>query len=246
MQFDLFTFLASLFNFLVLLALLRVFLFKRVTQAMDAREERIANNWDEAESEKQEAEQLRAEYEQRMEEADEERDQMLEQTRREVDREKRKRLEQVSDEVDEKRRDWLQALESDQQRLVQSVREEVGRATVESTRSALTALAGTTLERQMVERLLEQIGEQGGHELGDSFEGAKIEVTTSSELSDEERERIGARIGEFAEPSSLDFRVSDDLVCGLRMQIDDQEIGWSIADHMAELETDVAQLVESR
>lgn len=246
MQFDLFTFLASLFNFLVLLALLRIFLFKRVTQAMDAREERIASNWDEAEHEKQEAERLRDEYEQRMQEADEERDEMLEETRREIDREKRERLEQVGEEVDQKRREWLQSLESDQQRLVQSVRREVGRATVESTRSALEALAGTTLERQMVDKLLEQIGAQDGREIGDSFEGAEVEVTTSSELAGEERERISARIREFAEPASIDFGVSDDLVCGLRMRIDDQEIGWSIADHMAELETDVTELVESR
>lgn len=246
MQFDLFTFLASLFNFLVLLALLRVFLFKRVTQAMDAREARVANTWDEAENEKQEAERLRAEYEQRMEEADEERDQMLEETRREIDREKRQRLEEVSDQVDEKRREWLQSLASDQQRLVQSVRQEVGRATVESTRSALEALAGTTLERQMVDKLLEQIGAQDGRELGESFENAEVEVTTSSELADEERDRTEARIREFAEPASIEFRVSDDLVCGLRMRIDDQEIGWSIADHMAELETDVTELVESR
>lgn len=246
MQFDLFTFLASLFNFLVLLALLRVFLFKRVTQAMDAREERIADAWDEAENEKEEAERLRADYERRMQEADDERDEILEQARREMEREKRKRLEEASEEVDAKRREWLHSLESDQQRLVQSVREEVGRATVESTRSALEALAGTTLERRMVERLLEQIGEQDGDELGTSLENAQVEITTSSELADDERDRISARIRELAEPESIEFNVSDELVCGLRMRIDDLEIGWSIADHMAELETDVSELVESR
>jgi F-type H+-transporting ATPase subunit b len=245
MQFDLFTFLASLFNFLVLLALLRIFLFKRVTQAMDAREDRIAANWDEAEQEKHKAQELKSEYEQKMQQAGKERDDILQEAHAEMEREKRERMEEIRDEIDAKRTEWLHALESDKERLLRAVREQVARATVESTRSALQALAGTTLERQMVERLLEAVAEQNG-EIAQSLEGAEVEVTTSSSLSEDDRERIRSRLRDVGAPASVEFTESSDLICGVRLQVGDREIGWSVSDHVAELESSIDELIQAR
>lgn len=245
MQFDLFTFLASLFNFLVLLALLRIFLFKRVTRAMDAREDRIASSWDEAEQEKQEARELKQDYQQKMDQADQERDELVQRTHEQMDREKRERMEKVREEIDQKREEWLHALESDKDRLLRAVREEVARATVESTTSALTALADTSLEHQMVDRLLDEVASQAG-DLVEALRGADVEVTTSTCLDEENRKRIESRLREIGEPASVQFSESDDLICGVRMRLDDREIGWSVADHVAELESGITELIETR
>ena len=50
MEFDLFTFSAQIVNFIVLVVLLRIFLYKRIIDAMDKREERIASRLQEAEA----------------------------------------------------------------------------------------------------------------------------------------------------------------------------------------------------
>ncbi|MFW6312935.1 MAG: F0F1 ATP synthase subunit delta [Spirochaetota bacterium] len=245
MQFDLFTFFASLFNFLVLLALLRIFLFKRITNAMDTREQRIADNWDEAERTKHEAEELRAEYEQRMEEADDERDELLRETREEIDRQKKEQLEQARKEVDEKRKEWLESVRADQSRLVRSIRESVARAAVDSTQAALGSLAGVSLEQEMVARLLEEIA-SGDDDLSRAVAGSAVEITTSHELDEKQRDRITTGISEVAEPASVEFSESDDLICGVRMRIGDREIGWSVADHIAGLEGGIEELIEAR
>jgi len=245
MQFDLFTFFASLFNFLVLLFLLRIFLFKRVTNAMDTREQRIADNWDEAERTKHEAEELRAEYEQRMEEADDERDELLRETREEIERQKKKQLDQARDEVREKREEWLESVRADQSRLMRSIRESVARATVESTQVALGSLAGVSLEQEMVVRLLEEIGD-GARDLSDAIADSQVEVVTSHALGDELRDRIKSGISEIAEPASVEFDESGDLVCGVRMRVGDREIGWSVADHIAQLESGIEEMIEAR
>jgi F-type H+-transporting ATPase subunit b len=245
MQFDLFTFLASLFNFLVLLGVLRIFLFKRVTAAMDARESRIADNWDEAEHEKEEAEQLRRDYEQRMQEADEERDDLLEEARRQIEREKEQGLERAREEVDRRRQDWLEGLQSEKERLFQSVRSEVARATVESTDAALRALAGETLQHQIVATLIDQLS-QRQDELAEHIRGRSVEVTTADALSEQEQERVRETVNGIAAAETIDFSTSDRVICGVRMRLGDRELGWSIADHLAKLETDMAELVESR
>jgi len=245
MQFDLFTFFASLFNFLVLLLVLRIFLFKRVTRAMDTREERIASTWDEAEKSRGEADELRAEYERRIEEADEERDELLSQAREEIEREKRRRMDEARKEVSRKRDEWLESLRAEQERLVRSVREQVARATVESTRAALSSLADTNLERRMVERLAVELGGRR-EELSAAASGARVEVTTSEPLDEADRERVRDAVNGVAQPGSIDFDESDDLVCGIRMRIGDREIGWSLADHMGRLQTGIDELVEAR
>ncbi|MDT8272548.1 MAG: F0F1 ATP synthase subunit B, partial [Desulfomonilia bacterium] len=49
MEIDLFTWGAQIVNFLILVALLRHFLYGRIVHAIDTRQEKIASRWDEAE-----------------------------------------------------------------------------------------------------------------------------------------------------------------------------------------------------
>ena len=246
MAFDLFTFVASLFNFIVLLVLLRIFLFERVTKAIDERQRRIAESWDEAEEKQREADDLRADYEQRMEEIDEERDELLRQAKDEMERQKRARLEEVRDEMDEKRQEWMQALADEQNRLLESVRREVAYAAIESSKAVLHALAGVNLEQRMIDRLLEEVRSHNDDELVGRLEGADVEITTSAKLNDDERQRVTSALGEVAEPGSIAFNESDELGCGIRMRIGNLEIGWSIADRLSDLEGEVSRLVEAR
>ncbi len=245
MEFDLFTFGASLFNFIVLLVLLRIFLFERITKAIDERQRRIAETWDEAESKQREADDIRADYEQRMEEIDEERDELLRRAKEEMERQKRARLDDVRSEMDEKRKEWMDDLAGEQHRLLESVRKEVAHAAIESSRAVLRALAGVDLEQRMIDRLLEEIGSHQNEELADELEGAEVEITTSTELHDDDRERITSALRKVAEPGSISFHQSDELGCGVRMRIGDLEVGWSIADRLSDLESEVSRLVEA-
>ncbi|MFP4563574.1 MAG: F0F1 ATP synthase subunit B, partial [Spirochaetia bacterium] len=61
-QFDLFTFVATIVNFLILVALLRIFLYKRVVKAVEDRRAKIENRWNEAETAREDAERSRQEY----------------------------------------------------------------------------------------------------------------------------------------------------------------------------------------
>ena len=243
MQFDLFTFIASLFNFIVLLVLLRIFLFKRVVAAMEARESRLSETWDEAEEAKSDAEELRDEYAKRMERIDEKRSEVLDDARSQADRERESLLEEARHEVQQKREEWMDALREDQQKLLRGVQEEVTRAAVESARSILQGLAGVSLEDAMVDRLLQQISEDGDQ--AEMFGGEEVQIATSRELDDDERSRIRTRLNDVAEPDSVDFTRVDGLICGVRIKLGDREISWSAADRVADLETAVTDLLKT-
>lgn len=242
MQFDLFTFVASLFNFLVLLLLLRIFLFKRVVAAMDARETRLTNTWDEAEQTKAEADELRDEYAQRMQDIDQKREEILDEARSQADRERKSLLEEARQEVQRKREEWMDSLRDDQQKLVRAVREEVTQTAITSARSILQGLAGAGLETAMIDRLIEELSDEG--DPAEMLRGAVVEIATSRDLDEDERSRIRTRL-EFAEPESVDFSRADGLICGLRMRLGDHEISWSAADRVADVEAAVTGLLET-
>lgn len=243
MQFDLFTFAASLFNFLVLLALLRIFLFKRVVAAMDARESRLTNTWDEAEQARAEGEELRDEYAQRMDAIEKKREQVLDDARSDADRERKSLIEEAREEVEGKREEWLESLREDQQKLVRAVREEVTQAAIESARSILQGLAGAGLEDAMVDRLIEELPDDG--DPAELLRDAEVEIATSRELDDDERSRIRTKLTKVAEPASIEFARTDGLICGLRMRLGDHEISWSAADRVADVEAALADLLET-
>jgi F-type H+-transporting ATPase subunit b len=243
MQFDLFTFLASLFNFIVLLVLLRIFLFKRITNAMDERQERIENTWDEAEEEKDQAQRLKSEYEQKMQEAEDERAELFQEAKQQAEAERKEKLDQLRNEVDARRDEWLSDLKEQNEQLIGEIDREVARATVASIQNALSRLADISLEEQMVRVLVKRVRGDWADQLKEQVDGSQVEVTSSSELSQELRDEIRSAFEDAGKPASVSFEIDDEIVCGARVRVGDHELGWSVADQTSDIENRVNKIV---
>ena len=79
MLIDWFTVAAQIINFLILVALLKHFLYGRIINAMDQREARITSRLEEAERKKSEAEDEAAAYSRKSQEFDLQREEMISQ-----------------------------------------------------------------------------------------------------------------------------------------------------------------------
>ena len=84
MLIDWFTVAAQFVNFLILIALLKYFLFDRVVRAMEEREKRIASRMEEAERTKGDLEKERERYEEMQRSLEQEREEILSKARREA------------------------------------------------------------------------------------------------------------------------------------------------------------------
>lgn len=240
MQFDWFTFLASLLNFLILLILLRVFLFKRITNAMDERERRIAERWDEAEETRASAERSHEAYESRMQEIDAERQRILEQAREEARQEKQRDMEAAQEEVDQQRANWHKALEDDQEQLADAIEREVAQQTAQAVERTLEDLADAELLEMMVRRFSRKL-EEAPSDVTDSFQSAPLTVATSDELSNEQKDSLRKVLDRF-QYERLSFQIDSDLICGIELTGGGKKIAWSIAG----MTDDVRRLVERR
>jgi len=162
MLFDWFTVGAQVLNFLILVWLLKRFLYKPILHAIDAREKRIAAQLADAETKKAEAQKERTEFQHRNEEFDRQRNDLLTKAQDEVKTERSRLLDEAQQAADALRAKRQDALQREQQ----SLNDEITRRTREEVfaiaRKTLTDLAGTSLEARMSDVFVRRLRELEG------------------------------------------------------------------------------------
>jgi F-type H+-transporting ATPase subunit b len=120
---DWFTVGAQVVNFLILVVLLKKFLYGPITQAMSAREAKIQAQLVEAETRRQEAAAAETAMQQRLQELEDKRQALAAQVEADVARQKKILLETARQEVGQYRQGWLQALAREKAAFAQTVQE---------------------------------------------------------------------------------------------------------------------------
>ena len=241
MEFNWFTFVAQLVNFLVLVLLLRKFLYGPIVNAMSAREQGIADRLAEAERRQQdaarEADALRAKNEQ----LDEQRESLLTQARDEAEQRRRELLREAREAVEQSRQEWNQAFHRQQESLRQEVRQETAQMAVEIARRALRQLADDDLQDRIVSLFVRQLRgldeekrEQLTHELGDG--DGRIFVRAAFPLSEQAQGAVRSILVETF-PSGSDVTSREDA--GIALQVGGHQVAWSVEEFLDSLEEEV-------
>lgn len=250
MLIDWFTVGAQTVNFLVLVWLLKRFLYKPILDAIDKREKRIADELADADRKKQEAKLERDEFAKKNQEFDQQRNELLTKATDEV-KTKRQQL------LDEARRD-ADALRTKRQeslkREVENLQAELARRTSDEVfaiaKQALSELAGTDLEVRMCDVFLDRLRDLNDdvkktvHESKVS-ESAPAVVRSSLDLSAEQQEAIQATLNEvFSTKMPVRFETNAQVVSGIELTIGGKRFAWSIADYIASLQKSVSELLD--
>jgi F-type H+-transporting ATPase subunit b len=159
MLIDWFTVGAQVVNFLILVCLLKRFLYKPILDAIDARERRIAEELADAGAKQSQARKQRDEFQKKNEQFDQQRDEFLNNAKDEATAERQRLLEETRRAADALRARQKDALKREQV----SLNEEIGRRTREEVfaiaRKTLMDLAGTSLEERMTEAFTRRLRE---------------------------------------------------------------------------------------
>lgn len=247
MEIDWITLTAQVVNFVVLVLLLRYFLFGRIQDAVERREAEIGARLEAARTKEEEAQAHEARAREAREEVESERDRLLREAREEARAQREERMEQVREEAEEARERWRAALERERDDLLEEVRERAGQGVVAATERVLADLADHDLQSRVVEtfrRRLARAGEEGG--VRESLAGADpLIVRSAFELDEGARDRLRQTFREALDAQGeVRFETDEALVLGLRLEAGDQEIRWSAVDHLHELEERIGSLLE--
>jgi F-type H+-transporting ATPase subunit b len=249
MEFDLFTFIAQIVNFLILVALLRIFLYKRVIQAMDEREAKVAGRLQSAEEKEQAAEREAETYRKRKAELEDERDRLLEEARGEAAQRRRQLLEEAREEVDESRRQWHRGLEQQRERFLAVLRRRSGEEAQRVARRTLQDLAEEDLDRRIAGTFLKRLRKLGKEKreeleemLGDS---GRAHLASAFDLPDTLREELKEELESIAGSEvELVHESSPDLIAGIELRVGARMIGFSVDQYLDDLEQRLNRILE--
>jgi len=252
MLIDWFTVGAQALNFIILVWLLKRFLYKPILHAVDAREKRIAAELADADAKKAEAQKERDDYQHKNEEFDQQRAALLSKATDEAKAERQRLLADARKAADALSTKRQEALRSDAQNLNQAIRRRTQQEVFAIARKALTDLATASLEERMSEAFIRRLRAIDGK----AKEGIAAALKTASEpavvrsafdLPEAQRAAIQKALNEtFSAEVHVRFETAPDLISGIELTTNGQKIAWSIADYLASLEKGVDELLEEK
>jgi F-type H+-transporting ATPase subunit b len=246
---DWFTVFAQIVNFLILVFLLRRFLYGPIVNAMQAREDRIRQQLEAAEAEHREAEEIKDDYLGKRQELDEQQDRLIVQAREEAEAWRKEQMDKARAEVDEAQRHWHEAVQREKELFLRELRQRTGQEVVAIARRALADLADADLEAQMAKVFLQRLQatdptqrEEIVRSIRDSERG--IAVQSAFRLPPEQRDKFKALVAEMVgDGVPLEFVTNADLLAGIELKAGSYHIAWSLNEHLAGLEQDMADLL---
>ena len=239
MLIDWFTVLAQILNFLILVVLLKRFLYGPIIKAMQEREGRIAAAMENAEKAEKEANQRSAELAREKESFVSARETLLQEARKEVRDWQEKALQESREEVDRLRSAWMDRLTRDRRLFLQKLRTRVVDQIMAVSGKVLRDLADEDLERRVIRVFLEKMEKQK-QDLSPERVSGRVLVRSGLELEEAHKQEIGRRLsGLFPKASSVDFEAAPVLGLGVHVMAGDRKVEWNLSDYLEELEQEI-------
>ena len=252
MLLDGFTIAAQALNFLILVWLMKRFLYKPILNAIDTREQRIAKELADVDAKKAEAQKERNEFQHKNEEFDQQRAALLSKATDEAQAERQRLLDEARKAADALSAKRQETLRNDAKNLGQAITRRTQQAVFAIARKVLTDLATTSLEERLSEVFIRRLRAMDGKAkagLGAALKTASEPalVRSAFDLSAEQRATIQKALNEtFSADVHIRFETAPDLVGGIELMTNGQKIAWSIADYLASLEKGVGELLKEK
>jgi F-type H+-transporting ATPase subunit b len=252
MLIDWFTVGAQALNFIILVWLLKRFLYKPVLSAIDAREQRIAHASADADRQTSEVQRARDELQAERKAFDDERGALLAKAGLDARAQGERLLSGARQAAESLTSKQNAALLAEATELSDRLARLAAAESLNIARSALEDMADADLEERIsgvFARRLRGMDLKTREAFGMSLkrgEGVPV-VASSFDLSDREKTTIQTAVNEtFSADIRLHFETSSRGIAGIELACGGQRLSWTIADYLNTLEEKVAALLKSR
>lgn len=252
MLIDWFTVGAQTVNFLVLVWLLKRYLYRPILNAIDERERRVAAELSLAAVKQAQAQQQRNEFQQKNIDFEQQRTALLSQMINEVQLERQKLLDAARQEADIVAAQRIEALRNDNNQLKRAISFSCQEEVFTIVRKVLSDLANSSLEQAMVKVLMRRL-----HALNAVDKALFAEAINSPvesvllrsvfPISEVQGIAIQQTLNDvFLKPVTLRFETNPYLVSGIELCANSQKIAWSIDDYLESLHQALDTLIKNK
>ncbi len=237
MLIDWFTVGAQVVNFLILLALLKFFLYDRILRAMDAREKAVLGKLTAAEAARRAAEEERRALTAQREDAERQAEAVLHQARQEAETEKQRLVELARTEAKTRKQRWLEAVAREREVFLDTLRRRAARTASETARRILAELAETDLGDRVAEVFQRKLQDLPPADKQAVANASSWVLRAAFELTPARREAITAVLrGLSGKDMALSCHADPDMVLGIALRADSATIAWSVDEYLDSLE----------
>ncbi len=249
---DWYTIIFQIVNFLILVFLLRYFLYGPIIRAMDEREQKIIQREEEAAAQKAEAEKEAKAYLRKSEELQQQEEEIKDKARAEAEKEKHELLDKARREVDETRQRWEEAFEREKETFIGELRRRIGQQACSVARRCLHDLADARLEELTWDLFLKKIKELSADErsaLQEAFaegeyKGSLRSVFDLPEKKIEELKAVLNQLGNDQKQVRLSVKTDPALICGLELEAGGYRVAWNIESYLEDVEEQILKELE--
>ncbi|MCA8999530.1 MAG: F0F1 ATP synthase subunit delta [Planctomycetaceae bacterium] len=252
MRIDWFTFGAQIVNFLILVWLLKRFLYGPIITAMDQREKAFRDREKELAEAKLAADREAEEYRQKQQKMEHAREEQIAAAAREIDEWKREQTQLAREEIDQLRANWFRGIQLERASFIRELQQRTAHQIYRTTRQVLKELCDVSLEQQIITSFLERldrISEVKRQQMAQSIrnDSEPILIESSMELTKETQDQIRSQISSFfAEAEArFDFQVVPALIGGIELQAAGHKIAWSLRETLEMLEEEFTRSLEN-
>jgi len=247
-----FTVIAQSINFLILVWLLKRFLYKPILKAIDDRENRIAAQIADAERKDAAAKTEKEEFEKKNAAFDKERNDLMKHAIEETKTEKFRLLAEVKAEASALREKLENTLMEDQKNAGTEIAIKTKREVFAIARKTLEDLADADLEEKIVYvfiKRLQQLEAPEKEALIAAFKRVDkaVLVRSTMELSEAQQKAIKETFNkELQLTANFQFETSPDLISGIEMNANGYKVAWSISEYLAAVEKSIAAALKAK
>lgn len=246
MQIDWLTVGAQWINFLILMWLLRRFLYQPITRAMDNRQKTIAERAQEAQQRAEQSEQLAQDYRDKLAELETQRAELLAAAREQASTEREKLLQQAREESQNLSARWHQEIEREKTEFQSQLSRELGHLITATARKAVKDLSGLEWEQALFGCFIERLQQLPQHDKNKLTTSANDGLTLASSFELDERMRSAlhdALNHALATDTDIDFQVMSNSQAGLRLSSSGYSVEWTIEDYFADLDIELEAML---
>lgn len=249
MQLDWFTFFAQFINFLILIWLMKKFLYKPVMNVMKKREDEVASRLDEAKVKNEEAEEMAKDYRDKMEQLDDRKEEWLEEAKIEAESYKKELIRQARNEVENMAAKWQESVESERAIFMEALEKQSFHKIVDTIEKIIMELADGNLEEQTLKtffRKLEDFDQDEKERVSKTAMDGTVEILTAFELKEQDKRKAEDSIRRiFNSEINCHFKTNKDLGFGLELRSNGWKFGWNMKSYLNDLLAEMEDFIDS-
>jgi F-type H+-transporting ATPase subunit b len=247
MKINWFTVVAEIINFLVLVWLLKRFLYKPVLNAIDEREKKIAAQIQDAENKKADAKKEQDDFRKKNEEFDRQKKGLMDKAIADTNADHDKLLEAARNDASALRSKLEKAAKDNEESEAVAIAQKTQEQVLAIARKTLSDIASVSLEQQSVSIFIRRLKASTNEEkkqFTDAFKSNAntILVQSAFELPAPQQTEINQAVNEvLCINTSLQFKTAPGLISGIELSTNGYKLAWSIKEYLSSLEKTISE-----